>query len=200
MVRFLGSRTPPVTVFPIGKHFFLIDGHHRLEAYKGRTKGFKVVPVEVFEGTFRDAWKKSLESNIHTKLPMTQEDISEAAWRIVVLDKIKPLTAIEEMTDVASATIKRMSTTKNKMINEEGLNPQEFTWKQARQRKVRQEFDEGAFEKLATDNAGKIRKALRQSHIDNVTLMKRTIEILSSRLDDGLAQAYRDDTLTDDDI
>lgn len=77
-----GRRFPPLTVYRIGERFYVLDGHHRLDAY--HTVGWtKPVPVQVFDGAFDDAWTYALEANSSTKLPMNREEKSEAAWKLV---------------------------------------------------------------------------------------------------------------------
>jgi ParB-like chromosome segregation protein Spo0J len=72
----------PLLVFPVGKRFFVVDGHHRLAAYrKARWKG--PIPVEVFEGTLDDARLAALEGNIRDKLRMSGPEKKEAAWKLV---------------------------------------------------------------------------------------------------------------------
>ena len=77
-----GRRFPPLTVYLIGEKFYVLDGHHRLDAY--HTVGWtKPVPVTLFKGSFEDAWTHALQANSATKLPMTRDEKSEAAWKLI---------------------------------------------------------------------------------------------------------------------
>ena len=61
----------PLLVVPIGQQFFLVDGHHRLDAYV--TFGWEgTVPVEVFPGSLQDAIAEAWKRNAHNKLPNDQ--------------------------------------------------------------------------------------------------------------------------------
>jgi hypothetical protein len=72
-------------VLPVGDHFYVIDGHHRLAAYD--TAGWdKGIPVEVFPGDLATARLLALSCNVRDKLPMTAKAKSEAAWQIVKED------------------------------------------------------------------------------------------------------------------
>jgi hypothetical protein len=82
-----GQPLQALLVFPIGKRFFVVDGHHRLTAYrKARWKG--PIPVEVFAGTLDDARLAALEGNIRDKLPMSGPEKKEAAWKLVKEGKL----------------------------------------------------------------------------------------------------------------
>ena len=73
----------PIVVTAIGKQFFVIDGHHRLDAYHtAQWKG--PVPVKHYNGTLKEAEATALRLNVKNKLPMTRDARSEAAWRMVV--------------------------------------------------------------------------------------------------------------------
>ncbi|ESX22141.1 plasmid partitioning protein ParB [Mesorhizobium sp. LSJC255A00] len=74
----------PVTVYAVGKGAYCIDGHHRLAAYRAaKVKGS--VPVEWFEGSLAEAIAEAAKRNQKVKLPMTQTERLEAAWRLVIL-------------------------------------------------------------------------------------------------------------------
>jgi hypothetical protein len=60
----------------------VIDGHHRIEAYRKAKRAH--VPVVVFEGTAREMVLESIKGNNQDKLPMTATDKIEAAWTIWV--------------------------------------------------------------------------------------------------------------------
>lgn len=78
----------PIVVWWSGKCFRVIDGHHRLEAYRRAAKQPKLrveaIPVIVFEGTLERAIAEAIRSNAKDKLSMTQEDKLNAAWRMSI--------------------------------------------------------------------------------------------------------------------
>jgi hypothetical protein len=66
-----------------GENWYVIDGHHRLLAY--RNAGIELpVPVKVFEGTLEDAMTQTAIENSKDKLPMTRTDKGNMAWRLTV--------------------------------------------------------------------------------------------------------------------
>ncbi len=73
-----------VIVLPAKPKPILIDGHHRIEAYKqaGRTEA---IPVVYFEGTPQDAVLEAGQANSKAKLPMVNAERQDYAWRLVLL-------------------------------------------------------------------------------------------------------------------
>lgn len=78
----------PITVWSSGKNYRVIDGHHRLEAYRRAAKEPKykaeTIPVIVFEGSLNRAIAEAAKGNAKDKLPMTREDKLNAAWRMSI--------------------------------------------------------------------------------------------------------------------
>jgi ParB-like chromosome segregation protein Spo0J len=75
----------PLHVFPTGKQFYVMDGHHRLAAY--RAAGWKAsIPVRVFTGSLQEAREAALADNVRDKLPMTPLEKQEAAWSLVKME------------------------------------------------------------------------------------------------------------------
>jgi hypothetical protein len=62
----------PILVTAIGTRFYVVDGHHRLLAYR-TAKWKRPVPVEHYEGTVEEAKAEALRLNIKNKLPMTKK-------------------------------------------------------------------------------------------------------------------------------
>jgi len=89
LVRFIEGDEPPraldaiILVTAIGKRVFVLDGHHRLDAYH-TAKWMGRVPVKHFNGSLKEAEALALRLNVKNKLPMTQDAKSEAAWRMLV--------------------------------------------------------------------------------------------------------------------
>lgn len=74
----------PITVMQAGEEAVLVDGHHRVEAYK-RAKRTADIPVRYFEGTPQEAVLESGEANSKAKLPMAMWERMNFAWRLVVM-------------------------------------------------------------------------------------------------------------------
>ncbi|MGX5804817.1 ParB/RepB/Spo0J family partition protein [Bradyrhizobium sp. Arg314] len=76
----------PVTIMVVGQRFILIDGHHRIEAYRA-VRWADPVPVRYFEGTPEEAVLVAGEANSKAKLPMDNTDRQNFAWRLVLIDR-----------------------------------------------------------------------------------------------------------------
>ena len=72
-----------VEVWWSGQRWYVIDGHHRLLAYKMQ-KVCLPIPVVVFEGTLDEAVARSAAANSKDKLPMTLDDKLNMAWRLTL--------------------------------------------------------------------------------------------------------------------
>ena len=109
-----GRALDPVTVVSFGQEWFLVDGHHRLAAYRAASWG-KPIPVQALHsdtvGDERIAWavELSLADNGKNRLSMSPEDKADAAWRMTVhsgatLSKLETA----DRCDVATSTIGNM--------------------------------------------------------------------------------------------
>jgi len=134
-----GAFLDPVLVVAIGPHFYCVDGHHRLAAY--RVAGTDVpVPVEHFEGSLKDAIREATSRNTKAHLPMAQGEKTEAAWRLVLLGKHSKR-EIALSAGVATATVANMRLTLRTLrelsVNAFGTiqfaNTPPLTWDQARE-------------------------------------------------------------------
>lgn len=76
----------PVTVVQVGAKAILIDGHHRLAAYR-QAKRMTGIPVRYFSGTLEEALLEAGQANSKAKLPMTSQERQNCAWRLVLLGK-----------------------------------------------------------------------------------------------------------------
>ncbi|TIS17780.1 MAG: nuclease [Mesorhizobium sp.] len=76
----------PVTVMLVGTRFVLIDGHHRIEAYRA-ARWAGPVPVRYFDGTPEEGVLVAGEANSKAKLPMDNTDRQNFAWRLVLIDR-----------------------------------------------------------------------------------------------------------------
>jgi hypothetical protein len=138
----------PIVVTAIGNAFFVIDGHHRLDAYhRAHWKG--PVPVRHFKGTLKEAEATALSLNVKNKLPMTRDARSEAAWRMIVAGAKDPTwkrteNEIMEVTLAARSTVKRMARALRK-LGDDALG---MTWAEVRRRNFQEDLD-------AMDDEGK---------------------------------------------
>ncbi len=109
LARALADRSKPfdaLLITAVGKRFYVVDGHHRLAAY--RAVGWsESIPVEVFSGSLAEAEDEALRRNVFTKLPMSTQSKLEKAWGYVQRDKHSKR-VIAELTTVAKSTVGNM--------------------------------------------------------------------------------------------
>lgn len=65
-----------------GRHTVL-SGHHRLEAYRKAKWRRRGVPVQVYDCDKREAVLLSVEGNRRTHKPLTAQERSDIAWKLV---------------------------------------------------------------------------------------------------------------------
>jgi len=154
----------PIIVWWSGSNYRVIDGHHRLEAYRqvNKSGGIKLppIPVQLFKGTLRDALLEATKLNSKDKLPMTSDDKFDRAWKLVCLENYT-INETANVCGVGSATISRMRT----ILSEyQAKFPQTWreevfrlTWKQAMaEGNEEKEFDQEWEIKLAKEWAQRL--------------------------------------------
>lgn len=108
-----GEKLDPVTVVAFGSEWFLVDGHHRIAAYRATERG-DAVPVRVehrdIDGEARVTWAVELScaENKKAKLAMSREDKLDAAWRASVVDPSLSKAQVASRYGVGSATVGNM--------------------------------------------------------------------------------------------
>lgn len=120
----------PVQVWRCGDAIILIDGHHRLEAYR-RWNRMAEVPVTFFKGSVDDAIRFAEEVNGNHNLQVTYEERANYAWKLVVhaeeLGKLSKAQLIARTT-ISKGTIDTM----RKVARELGSKSREVPrWSQA---------------------------------------------------------------------
>ncbi len=116
----------PILVTAVGNKYFVVDGHHRLDAY--HTAGWRrPVPVRYFEGTLLKARAEALERNKKHGLRMTTDAKAQAAWELVVENKLKR-SEISKHTTVPIRTVARMRA----VLKEHGDQAKDLPWARAR--------------------------------------------------------------------
>lgn len=79
-----GSQLEPVLVARIDGKLYLIDGHHRMQAY--RRDGRDTIPARIRDSTRQEALIASKAANCDgVKLPMHAEQQREAAWQYLAI-------------------------------------------------------------------------------------------------------------------
>ena len=186
-----GNRLEPLVVWWSGCRWYVIDGHHRLQAYQNVHKRGKVkvrtVPVQVFKGTVIEAMEEATRLNSRDKLPMTQDDKFNRAWKFVAMDRGLSKTRIAQVCGVGSATIGRMRRVAARMKEDDPEGWQEealgLTWKDAQSYgKEERKFTEDWQEKQAQDWAERLAKTFGKKPSRQPDIFLRAVELYSPKL------------------
>lgn len=109
-----GIALDPMTVWWSGQRWIVLDGHHRLDAYRadakdrGTPEGDYAVPVAVFTGTLEEAEKEAGRENAKVRNPVNNQERQEWAWRLLVSGSETSPTAIVKATGVSRMQPYRM--------------------------------------------------------------------------------------------
>jgi hypothetical protein len=138
------ERLPPILVFPIDGRLFVLDGHCRLEAWRGAlsTDKARAIPIKTFKevggkpATFSDALCVSVAANSKDQLPLTSQEKLEGAWRLAIYSDSQAgcfsTRLIESKTGASKSTVATMmATLKASPLGSEG-DPREMTWREYR--------------------------------------------------------------------
>ena len=77
-----GQPLDPVDVWRSGRKLFVVDGFHRIAAYR-EAKWLDPVPVRVHAGPRLVAWRLAVEDNAKSRLVLTQTERADWAWKLV---------------------------------------------------------------------------------------------------------------------
>ncbi|MBX7482838.1 hypothetical protein [Qipengyuania qiaonensis] len=108
-----GNALDPLTITAFGSHWYLLDGHHRLQAYHQVGWGVPV-PVNVLQsdldGEARVTWavQESVRDNKKNRLPMSDADKIDAAWSSVARRDKLSKSATAELHGVSERVIGNM--------------------------------------------------------------------------------------------
>jgi hypothetical protein len=127
------SELDAITVFNVGGSWYVIDGHHRLEAY--RLEGRKQIPVTVFKGNAKDALFYGVKENSKSKISLTKEQRSELCWRFIIEDG----GISKSETANAFSVSERLVGYMRSRYKELGTDALELRWWEAKRTEVRDE-------------------------------------------------------------
>lgn len=189
----------PIVVWWSGKYWTVIDGAHRLMAYRhvkmmGRLKN-PMIPVAVFKGNLYQAIEESTKLNSKDKLQMSKSDKANSAWRMTVLEKHSK-NQIHRACKVGTTTVSRMREVLA-LIKE--ANPEDyqeialgFKWEEA-QKYGKEEIvrDDSWEEKQALEWSNRLAKAYGTKASTQPAIFARAIELYSSRLPKDLLRYWR---------
>ncbi|MFC7050703.1 ParB/RepB/Spo0J family partition protein [Emcibacter nanhaiensis] len=138
--RSVGTETDlgKLFVMSINGAWFLVDGHHRYEAYK-RNGISRPVGVSVFKGTVLDATFEATNLNTCDHLQMSSKEKSQRAWALTVAtynpdaprQSTKTVKQIVDATKIGDRHAKQMRSVV-KTLREQGEDPASLTWERAR--------------------------------------------------------------------
>lgn len=175
----------PLVVWWSGSHWYVIDGHHRLMAFKKAKADhpklrIDAVPVAVFAGTLNEAVTQSVALNSKDKLPMRKEDKLERAWKLVSLGELTK-DQIHHATTISDGTIATMRRKLRELLERE-VDPLEWTWVDAKNDQRTVKRDDDWIEKQAQDWVRRFVKAFGRELIDQPQVAARALELYSDRL------------------
>lgn len=197
LIRVLKTIKKPldaVVVTPIGNKFYLLEGHHRLEAYKAA--GWrKLIPVRHFEGSVREARDEALRLNIKDKLPLSREEKFDAAFRMVkqgdkTYERIKDITTVSVRTLATMAKVLREDPTAAKMKSWRSA-----WWSYFRQQERATEDDEKEGnvdwrDRKAQKLAKQLVKNVGPGFVRDVDITARALEIVDESLPTALVYEW----------
>ncbi|MDA8666129.1 hypothetical protein N9L52_09095 [Litoricolaceae bacterium] len=123
----------PLLIWWSGNCWRLLDGYHRLEAYKQAIAHdscpFAYIPVHVFKGTLESALTASVSANSRDKKPMSQREKSERAWKLMSMRG----TLKQKDIYLACGVSRRLTAKMAKVLRslDDSQNPLEMTWLEA---------------------------------------------------------------------
>jgi ParB-like nuclease family protein len=191
-----GKPLDPILVTPVGKKFYVVDGHHRLEAYR-LAKWRKEIPVTYFDGNIKEAQEEAWRRNYKNKLPMRHADKLEAAWRLVK-EGSRTQSAISDLTTISVRTIATMAA----VWKEHRNGVKDERWVVARSRQWNSEDRETKpgedwVERKAHEWAQQIFKNLGPDALASVKadVFARALEIVNPELPNMLINEWREQAI-----
>jgi ParB-like chromosome segregation protein Spo0J len=179
-----GRLFDPLVVIQIGGAAYLVDGHHRREAYLN-AKVAQPIPVTYFAGSVEEAVLEAGRANSKAKQPMTNTERQDFAWRLVRLDTYTR----NQVSEAAGVSVRQVATMRKvlKALGEEAF--EHDRWWMARQAlsgKESPSFDsdderEEWLEARASDLAHRMRKEFTGKLISNPELAARALNIYFGR-------------------
>lgn len=185
----------PIVVWWSGKCYRVLDGHHRLEAYRELKQSKKIkrdaIPVRIFDGDITDALAESVSLNSKDKLPMTKADKLESAWKMVCLDAGSK-SLINKVTTISDGAIGNMRKAKAQFKESHGDGWEEeilnYTWEDMKAGKKPAEINDEYEEAQARKWAKELGKVFDTRPVKQPIIFARAIEIYSESLAKSLGE------------
>lgn len=191
----------PIVVWWSGLDWKVIDGAHRLMAYrrvnkKGKLKN-PMIPVVVFKGDLYEAIEESAKLNSKDKLQMSKSDKANSAWRMTVLEKHSK-NQIHKACKVGTTTVSRMREVLALIKVDHPEDYQEVAldlkWEDA-QKYGKEEIvrDDSWEEKQALEWSNRMAKAFGTKASTQPAIFARAIELYSSRFPKELLRNWHEE-------
>ncbi|MGR3716524.1 MAG: ParB/RepB/Spo0J family partition protein [Thermohalobaculum sp.] len=201
----------PIDIWWSGMRWIVVDGHHRLRAYRQVRADPKrplrdvCVPVRVFEGTFDEAFAKSAEGNTKDKLIIPEDGKSNVAWRFTCRGyAVKPRwkkdyvamlsgrsrDTITNMRRIRRSLIAKIEAGEIDEVTVSGL--MELSWEDARRLEQGEglpTWDEEQLDKAARAGAYKLRRTFGGTLIKNPDMFARILKAYHEDLPQALMQS-----------
>lgn len=107
-----GGKLDAVKVFPVGNHFYLVDGHHRVAAYREAEEAREsdgMVPVSYLASRrLDDAITYAAKENAKARKRLERWEIQAWTWDIVKSETKLSKALISNLTGTSTATVGRM--------------------------------------------------------------------------------------------
>lgn len=195
------NRLDTVTIWWSGKHWTVLNGHHRLLAYgRVRKTGFKqyqpdgsktdrwMVPVRCFRGSLQQALIEATRTNSKDHLSMTKDEKMNRAWRLTVLYPKLSKSAVANTCKIGSRTVARMRS--QLWAIQEGEPDDwkslalEMSWREAQRygKDEAMEYDDSWQERQATEWSRRLGKAFGTKFAEQPEVAARALELYSERL------------------
>lgn len=194
------GKLDPVLVMQVGSEVVLIDGHHRLAAYR-LAKVVDAVPVSYFGGAINDAVLEAGRANSKAKLPMSTQERMNYAWRLELIGGYskKQISEAAAVSDGQVATMRRTKRT----LGEDVVDCP--TWWHALAAAKGRDFtpmsdeeEEQWMETLANEYADRLSKAFGTKLSNNPEIAAKTFEIYFGRRIGELARELQEHAENDD--
>lgn len=188
----------PVLVWWSGKYWRVIDGHHRILAYKRyfeKIKHDSCIPVSVFEGSLLEAVMESTRTNSKNKLCMSQDDKLNRSWQLTIIGGQLSKSMIAKSCKVGTATVGRM---RKKLKELKPIFGAEWhaeclamTWKEATiYGRVQRIIDDDWEVKLAKQWSRRLAKAFGKKLASQPSVAGKAIQFYSEQLAQDLAITF----------
>jgi len=206
------NRLDPILIWSTGSRYVIIDGHHRLAAYKrfaeekGKSEETFKVPVRAFEGTLDEALAQSAMTNKKISEALTRIEKSDASWRLVCTDSDgsggwkRSKQKITSLGLVNESTIGRMRRTHTKLLKSpwvKNIDPMDMSWIEAQERsqgkKEPREYSFDAQDRLAEDWASRFGSTFGVALVGNPEALLMALGKYSPQLLESICERIKED-------